>query len=331
MEQKKRVVAIVAGVALVSMACWLLWKYWSPGGEQIQATGTIEATTVELSAKQAGTIKTFSVKTGDDVTKGRQVAELTRNDLAAQRERDALAVLKAETALDNLLTGARDQERTEARANLNIARVNYEKTRDDLKKAEALFLTGAIPKNELDLAETACEISKSQFQAAEARLSLVETGARPQEIEAARAEVERCKAVLKASEAVLEDLKIISPLDGVVISRNYEEGEFVQPSAALATIANLEELTIKVYIPTDDLPDIRLGQVVSCSVSGTEQAFNGVVEEIATKGEFTPKTIQTKKERTNVVFAVKIRVDNQDGLLKPGMPADVVFDRVNPQ
>ena len=240
---------------------------------------------------------------------------MTRHDLTAQRERDALAVLKAETALDNLLSGAREQEKTEARAHLNIAKANYEKAADDLEKAQALYATGAIAKTELEQAQTACEITKNQMQAAEARVNLLEAGARPAEIEAARTEVERCKAVLKATEAVLEDLKIYSPLDGVVSSRNYEEGEFVQPGASLATIANLGELSVKVYIPTDDLPGIRLGQAVSCSVSGYEHTFEGVVEEIATKGEFTPKTIQTKKERANVVFAVKIRLIDHSGLL----------------
>lgn len=327
MEKRKRVAAVIAGLLLVSAACWILWGYLSPGSEQIQATGTIEATTVELNAKQAGTIKTLFVKTGDSVKKGEPAAELTRNDLAAQRERDELTVLKAEAAFHDLISGARDQEIKEAQANLNIARINYERISDDLVKAQALFETGAIARIELDKAKTACEINKNLLQAAEARLSLAESGSRPEQIEAARTEVERSKAVLKATEAILEDLKIYSPLDGVVISRNYEEGEYVQIGASLATIADMDELWIKVYIPTDDLPGIRLGQVVSFSVSGTEQNFEGAVIEIASKGEFTPKTIQTKKERTNVVFAVKIGINSRDGILKPGMPADVVINR----
>ncbi|MCR4400652.1 MAG: HlyD family efflux transporter periplasmic adaptor subunit, partial [Syntrophomonadaceae bacterium] len=88
----------------------------------------------------------------------------------------------------------------------------------------------------------------------------------------------------------------------------------------------LRDLWIKVYIPTDDLPRVRLGQAVRFSVSGGERDYAGTVVEIANRGEFTPKTIQTKKERTNVVFAVKIRVDEGHGVVKPGMPADVVFD-----
>ena len=87
----------------------------------------------------------------------------------------------------------------------------------------------------------------------------------------------------------------------------------------------MDDLWIKVYIPTDDLPKVALGQKVTFTVSGWPEIFEGVVEEIAARGEFTPKTIQTKQERTNVVFAVKIRISSKGNVLKPGMPADVVF------
>jgi len=327
MEKNKRFATVAAGLLLVSVVCWVLQGYFSENGDRIEAAGTIEATTVELNTKQAGTIKTLFVKTGDSIKKGQPVAELSRNDLAAQRERDELSVLKAQAALDDLMSGARDQEVKEARANANIARANYERTSDDMSKAQALFDSGAIAQIELDRAKTSCEISKNQLEAAEARLSLVESGSRPEQIEAARTEVERSKAVLKATEAILEDLNIYSPLDGVIISKNYEEGEYVPMGASLATLANMEDLWIKVYIPTDDLPQIRLGQKVSFSVSGIARSFEGVVEEIATKGEFTPKTIQTKKERTNIVFAVKIGIKSEDGILKPGMPADVIINK----
>jgi len=139
--------------------------------------------------------------------------------------------------------------------------------------------------------------------------------------------VARNRAVLKATEALVADLQITAPLTGTVLTKNYEEGEFLQLGATLLTIAKIDDLWVKVYIPTDDLPYISLGQNVQFSVSGYNQSFEGVVEEIASKGEFTPKTIQTKKERTNVVFAVKIRIKSEGGILKPGMPADVVFQR----
>ena len=79
-------------------------------------------------------------------------------------------------------------------------------------------------------------------------------------------------------------------------------------------------------IPTDDLPKIKLGQQVKFTVSGSAGEYTGVIAEIASQGEYTPKTIQTKKERANIVYAVKIKVNNENNILKPGMPAEVVLD-----
>jgi HlyD family secretion protein len=327
MEKRKKIIAIIAIIIIAAVTVWVWRTYYQPRKEAIEATGTIEATSVDLQAKLAGTIKILLVKAGDQVKEGQLVAELSRNDLLAQRERDELSVVKAETALNDLESGARSQEISEAEANVNIARVNLQRAADDLEKTNALVEAGAIPVVEYEKVQTAWEICSNQLQAAESRLNLLLSGSREQAIKAARLEVERNKAILKATEALLEDLKIYSPVDGVVMAKNFQAGEYVQPGQALATVINLDDLWIKVYIATDDLPQVVLGKEVTFTVSGLSRSFKGVVEEIATKGEFTPRTIQTKKERTNVVFAVKIRINNEGGVLKPGMPADVVFLR----
>lgn len=340
MEKKKRVAVLIVVLGLLTCSFWVwqtylkdgprdfgtIWQtYFQRGSEEIQAAGTIEATSVDLTARLAGSIQFLSINSGDVVKKGQMVAELSRNDLVAQRERDALSVVKSEAALADLLSGARNQEIIEAEANLNIARDNLQRATDDFARLKTLLAEGAITQAEFEKGQTALEISAKQVEAAEARFSLLLAGSRQEVIKAAKVEIDRNKAILKATDAMLEDLKIYSPLDGVVLSKNYEPGEYVTAGASLATVINMDDLWIKVYIPTDDLPRIALGQKVTFTVSGLSRKFAGVVEEIATKGEFTPKTIQTKKERTNVVFAVKIRINNEGGILKPGMPADVVF------
>ncbi|NLT94142.1 MAG: HlyD family efflux transporter periplasmic adaptor subunit [Clostridia bacterium] len=325
MEKRKRIAALILILVFSTGAYWFWQNYFSAQGGEIQVSGTIEATTVDLNAKIAGTIQTLTVKAGDSVEEGQLVAELSRNDLVAQWERDQLSVAKAEAGLADLMSGTRAQEISEGEANLNIARANLKMAEDELARLEALLEVGAVTQVSYDNAKINLEIAQNKVQAAEARLILLKAGYREELIKQAEVEVQRNKAVLKATEAMLEDLKIYSPLKGVVLSKNYELGECVQPGASIATVVNLDDLWIKVYIPTDDLPLIKLGQKVTFTVSGFDRVFEGVVEEIATKGEFTPKTIQTKKERTNVVFAVKIRINNEDGILKPGMPADVVF------
>lgn len=326
----KRIAAVFVLVLLLS-AGGVYWGYRygrlsEKAAEPLQATGTIEATSVELSAKVAGTIAAFRVEEGDAVSRGELVAELSRSDLVAQRERDAMAVLIAENRLRELLSGPREQEKEIAAAEVRIAEANFQKAKADLERRQLLFEQGAVTQEELERYRIGLEVAQSQLQAARARLSLLEAGSRPEAIAAARAEVERSRAALKATDAMLQDLKVYSPISGVVVAKNYSEGEYVQAGASLATIADLSHLWIKVYVATDDLPRVRLGQRVRFTVSGDPAVYQGVVTWISSKGEYTPKSVQTKRERANVVFAMKIGIDDEKGRLKPGMPADVVFD-----
>lgn len=322
---KRKIPVLVLVLLLVAVGYWGYQWYNQAPTAGLQATGTIEATQVQLTARLPGTLQNFTVKEGDPVKKGQLVGSLLRNDLVAQRERDALGVIKAQAQLDDLLSGARQQELRDAEIAVSIAETNYEKIGKDFNRAVELHGGGAISDAELEKADTAYKQAANQLESARANLSLLRSGSRSDQIVAAKAGVEQSAAILKASETLLEDTKIICPIDGVILSKNFEEGEYIQAGSAVATVANLNDMWIRVYIPTDDLPGVKLGQSVTFTVSGSSEEYTGTVEEIANKGEFTPKTIQTKKERTNVVYAVKIRVDNQGGILKPGMPADVII------
>lgn len=317
------------GLAFILVLCatgsWWYVQGLQNKSDSLRATGTIEATTVNLTSKLSGTIKSLPYREGDSVAAGELVAELTRSDLVAQKERDALGVVSAEARLADLVNGPRPQEIEEASAQTELAHSSHAQAESDLARVEALFRAGAVSREQLEQARLNLSQKAAQLKAAQARLSLLESGSRPAAIEAARAEAERSRAVLQASQAMLDDLKITSPIQGIITTCNYEPGEFVSAGSTLATVVDLQRLWIRVYIPTDDLPNLRLGQPVRCTVSGYSQSFAGTVKQIASRGEFTPKTIQTEKERANVVFAVKIALDTTQGVLKPGMPADVVF------
>ena len=325
MPMKKRVMAVILVSLLVVIGYFGYQHYTAQEDEGLMASGTIEATKVELSAKLAGTLGNLNIESGSTVQKGQVVGVIERNDLAAQKERDALGVHKAEAQLQDLTSGARAQEIKEASANVSMYEASWKKSQADWQRGQQLFQEGAIPKDQLEKLETDLQMKQGQLEAAQARLSLLQAGNRPETIKAAQVEVDRSKAVLKAAEVLLADTKIISPLTGIVLSKNREPGEFVQAGASMATVVDLKDMWIRIYVPTEDLPQIKLNQRVSFTVSGSDEDYTGIIEEIASQGEYTPKTIQTKKERTNIVYAVKIRISNQDGTLKPGMPADVKF------
>jgi HlyD family secretion protein len=322
----KKAIGIVMALILVGTASYYCYlHYYQDNDKFLQASGTIEATTVEVCARLNGTLQNLPVSEGMQVDKGQLLAEMSRSDLVTQRERDALGVQVAQARYNDLVSGFRNEEIKEAASNLGLAQANLEQAHIDLNRAEQLFNAGALSQEKLDAAQLNRTTREKQVEVAKSRLQLLESGNRPEVVAGAAAELERSKAILKTTEAMLADLKIFSPLNGTINSKNYETGEYVPAGASLLSVVDLNHLWIKVYIPTDDLPRVKLNQTVEVSVSGNPQVFTGKVTYIASRGEFTPKTIQTKKERANVVFAVKVAVKNQNGILKPGMPADVVF------
>ncbi len=116
------------------------------------------------------------------------------------------------------------------------------------------------------------------------------------------------------------------PVSGVVVERLLQVGELAAPGAPLFTLADLDEVTLKVYVPEADLGKVAVGQAVQVTVDAYDETFTGQVSTIASQAEFTPSNVQTQAERVHMVFAVKIRLANPDHLLKPGMPADAVFE-----
>jgi len=325
MNRKKTIGIVMALILLGTASYYYYLHYYQDNDQLLQASGTIEATTVEVCARLNGTLQNLLVSEGMKVEKGQLLAELSRSDLLSQRERDALGVQVAQARYNDLVSGFRSEEIKEATSNLGLAQANLEQAIIDLNRAEQLFNAGALSQEKLDAAQLNKTTREKQVEVAQSRLQLLESGNRPQVVAGAAAEAERSKAILKTTEAMLEDLKIFSPLNATISSKNYENGEYIPAGASLLSVVDLNHLWIKVYIPTDDLPRVKLNQTVEVSVSGSPRVFTGKVTYIASRGEFTPKTIQTKKERANVVFAVKVAVKNQDGILKPGMPADVVF------
>lgn len=327
MKPGRPIIIMLALLLLGSGGWWACRTYHTGQTGVIRATGAIEGTEVNLCAKNSGAIETLAINEGDAVKRGQLVAELSRNDLAAQRDQYAVAVAEAQAGLDDLASGARAQEIAQPQANLNIARINCDKATDDLARRQQLYQQGAVSREELNQYQVAADLAKNQLESAKAALSLLQAGNRPGAIAAARDEVGRNQAALQVAQAMLDDLKVVSPINGAVLTKNYEQGEFVQMGAPIATLIDLNDLWIRVYISTDQLPGVRLGQKVSFTVSGLNKILTGTVEEIRSQGEFTLKTIQTEDERANVVFGVKIRIDSEGGVLKPGMPADVTFDR----
>ncbi len=186
----------------------------------------------------------------------------------------------------------------QSRAVLENAKAQLEKAKNDYTRAEMLFEKDAISAQQMDAAKTAYDVALAQIRQSD--------------------------AALRTSEVRLRDAVLYAPVSGVVLRKNVEAGETVPVGTPIFTIGDLENPWIKVYVKEDKLGLVKLGQSAEVSVdSYPAKKYVGKVIYISSEAEFTPKNVQTQEERVKLVFGVKVKVQNQNNELKPGMPADV--------
>ena len=170
------------------------------------------------------------------------------------------------------------------------------------------------------------EAQTAAVDVAKANLDLIKAGPTDEQIAMLESQVAQSKSRLETLQTQREKQTLLSPIAGKVMERVAHEGEVAVPGAALLTVAQPEKVTLTVYVPEADYGRLRQNQKVDVYVdSYPDEAFSGLITAIGNEAEFTPKNVQTKEERVSTVYAIKITLSNDDGRLKPGMPADAVF------
>lgn len=203
------------------------------------------------------------------------------------------------------------------------ARSGAESYLEEIERQRANPLTLEAQAN---AAEAQYEIATAAVGLAEAQVEGMRIGATPAQLAAVEAQVEVARASLQALEVQADKFDLRAPLSGLILERPVHVGEVAVPGAPLMTIGDLDNVTLTVYVPEDQLGKVRIGQPVTVMVDAyPEREFGGQVTFIASQAEFTPKNVQTREERVNMVFAVKVSLQNPDHALKPGMPADAVL------
>lgn len=323
MKKHKFIIGIMVALLLIAATGYKL--YLQQQAEQI-LTGTVEATKADIAPRIGGYLRVRTVKEGERLNKGELAAQIDTRDLEAQLAENRAAYAKAQSQLTDLLKGARPQELREAAAKTAAALSVYEQAHADRLRYEKLYADGAVARQQYDKALADDLVAANDLAAAREAEALLLAGSRIDEIEAQRAEVKRAEAAVAAAEVNLKDASLYSPLDGVVLSKNYEVGEYVAAGMAVLTIADLTDCWVRVYVPSDVLGSIKIGQKCSVSIDAyPDRTFEGEITEISDSAEYTPRQSITKRERANLVFAVKVALPNEEGIFKPGMVADVML------
>jgi HlyD family secretion protein len=277
--------------------------------------------------------------------------------LDAEVKKAQAAVSAADARYQSLKTGSREEEIAEVAATRDKARTEWENRVADFKRIKDLYEGKIVSASQYDNALTGAEASRAAYLAAEERYKLVKAGPRKEAVmegkanlagsgaalsaaEAGSREVEKMKLDLRALHSQLDqaraalaiaedDLRkstLYAPFNAFVTVKDTEEKEFVQPGTPVVTIADLDEVWVKTYVPETQLGRVRLGQeadVLSDTFLG--KVYRGKVTFISPEAEFTPKNVQTKEERVKLVYRIKVTLTNPNQELKAGMPVDVII------
>lgn len=301
-----------------------------------------QALVQELEARQASL--TLAIRLKEEV-------------LEAEIKRARAGKSAASARYESLKAGSREQEIAEAAAARDRAKVEWENRRRDFDRMKELFDARIISASQYDASRTNADAARAAYEAAEERYKLVKAGPREELVregkanlvgsdavltaaEAAVREVEKMKLDLKALQAQaaqadaqlaiakddLQKSRLYAPFDGFITVKNVEGKEYVQPGTPVLTLAQLDEVWVKTYVPQTQLGKVYLGRnarVISDTFPG--KSYPGLVTFISQEAEFTPKNVQTKEERVKLVYRIKVTLKNPNQELKAGMPVDVVF------
>lgn len=355
-------------------------------GDRIVVSGNMELTEVNIAFKTAGRLIERNVDEGDMVKKGQIVARLDRDQLMAQKEREAAGLASAEAQLaqaetslewqkqtlaadveqkkadlssaearlSELENGSRPQEKLDAKAAVESAQSEVERSKRDWDRGQTLYKNDDISTAQYDQYRNRWESATAALKQATEREALVLAGPRIEQIKAQAALVERARGAVKMAEAnslemkrreqelttrraeiarshasvnliasQLDDTIAASPVDGVVLVKSADVGEVLAAGTTIVTIGDIEHPWLRGYINETDLGRVKIGskaRVTTDSYKG--KVYDGRVSFISSEAEFTPKQIQTQEERVKLVYRIKIEIDNPQHELKSNMPAD---------
>ena len=323
---KARLALVLAIAAVVVFFVGRAAGWW--GGARDAAPkiyGNVEVREVELGFRVGGRIAQVLVDEGDKVTPGQDLARLD-----GQPIRDRLAGADAKVAAASAMVskdvaGNRPQEVRAAQSAVVDAEARLSEARRLNERRRALSERGFISKAELETSQSALTAAAAQVEAARASLSLSQAGTRVEDRTATRAGAAQMAAERRAIQTDLSDAVLKAPSAGQVLTRVREAGAIVQPGEIVYTVALTQPVRVRAYVAEPDLPKVRPGMRVSVHVDGSAKQWPATIGYISPVAEFTPRTVQTEDQRADLVYRLRLTVDDPKGELRQGQPVTVTL------
>lgn len=303
-------------------AAWIivLIAACNPKTGDYDASGTFEAVETIVSSEATGSIEELTLEEGQQLSAGQYVGYIDSLQLHLKKK-------QLESQIRSLL-GRTPDVATQTNAykkQLAVAQTRLEAQRIEQTRIENLLKADAATPKQLDDVNASVTTLEKELDVIRGQETAQTSSLRTQ-VNGLVGETVPLRVQIEQIQEQLANTRIINPFNGTVISKYAEPGEMTSNGKALYKIADISTLILRAYITGDQLASVKLNQAVTVLIDGKEQSksYPGVIEWISSKAEFTPKTIQTREERANLVYAIKVRVRN-DGYLKIGMYADLKF------
>jgi HlyD family secretion protein len=332
---RKRLVLIVAILAIAVIAATRFYPRWfgkRAPQNVLKLSGNIEAHESLVGFKVTGRIIDLPVDEGMSVKAGDLLAQLDSADYRQQVDIDEAAKLVRTRQLALGLAGSRTQDIEAARQSIINAQADLAQRKKDYARYEALYKKDEIAQQTRDNAATAVTRAETTLRRAKEVYSELVEGTRKEQLAVDRSMVREAQQKLEMARIRLGYTVLRAPFRGVILVREAELGEVVSPGTPIVTLANLENVWLRVYIPETQLGKIHWGQPVDIRTdSYPNKVYHGRIAVISSEAEFTPKSVQTQQERVTLVYQVRIDVENPNQELKPGMPADAYIQLQPPE
>ena len=319
------VLLLLAGAA--GAGAWYYARHRPKNDGRLVLQGNVDVRQVNLAFKVDGRIETLSVDEGDPVKPGQVLATLDKRYFddelrLARARRDNLKAV-----LERLQHGSRPEEIAEARASVAERQAVRDNARLALERRATLVKKGAVSLEDHDNARAALDEAEARLKTAQEELRLAEIGPRQEDIDAAIAQLRGEEASVSQTERRLADSELIAPGAGEILTRARERGAIVSPGETVFTLTLSSPVWVRTYVNEIDLGRIQPEMAAYVTTdSAPNKIYKGHVGFISPTAEFTPKTVETRELRTDLVYRLRIVVDNPDGALRQGMPVTVRFD-----
>jgi HlyD family secretion protein len=319
-------IILIAGLVVGGLAYWLVWWETRQPDNTLRLQGHMEATETDMSFKVSGIINYIFFQEGDWVSMNQVVAGLEAKDLKDEVDRARAALGAAKANLDKYEAGYRPQEVKEAEAQAGKTKADLVNKKLDYERYENLYKRQVVPAITRDKFEADYLMAKEAHRQALEQFSLRKEGFRKEDIDKVRNDYKEAKATLELALTRLGYATITSPINAVVLVRPMEPGMTAAVGAPVLTLGDMDNIYFQGYIPESDLAKVKFGmQAYITTDAYPGKKYPAWVSFINSKAEFTPKTVETYKERVTLVYRCKVRARNLNYDLKPGMPAEAVI------